>query len=195
VLETGYDILFFWVARMILMSTALMGNVPFRKVYLHGLVRDAKGRKMSKSLSNGIDPLEMADKYGADATRLSLIIGASAGNDVKLAEDRIRGYRNFSTKIWNIARFIDMNRPSFVKASEGRPTNRKEIEELDALKKEVTAHIEALNSISRRKALPLYLAHARRLYHRGGKGKIARRERYGKGGIICTARTSASRIP
>ena len=109
-METGYDILFFWVARMVLMSAALIGDVPFRKVYLHGLVRDAKGRKMSKSLGNGIDPLTMAEKYGADATRLSLIIGAAPGNDIKLSEDRIRGYRNFSTKIWNIARFIQMNK-------------------------------------------------------------------------------------
>ncbi|MDO8515727.1 MAG: class I tRNA ligase family protein [bacterium] len=139
VLETGYDILFFWVARMILMSKALMNDVPFRKVYLHGLVRDAKGRKMSKSLGNGIDPLEMADKYGADATRLSLIIGASAGNDLKLSEDRIRGYRNFSTKIWNVARFIAMNRPA---NREGQIANRPELEELGKLKQEVTAHIE-----------------------------------------------------
>jgi len=139
VLETGYDILFFWVARMILMAHALTDSVPFRKVYLHGLVRDAKGRKMSKSLGNGIDPLEMADKYGADATRLSLIIGASAGSDLKLSEDRIRGYRNFSTKIWNIARFIQMNKP------EGKTqlAHDKRTEELDALKKEVSAHIEA----------------------------------------------------
>jgi valyl-tRNA synthetase len=145
-LETGYDILFFWVARMILMSTCLMGTVPFREVYLHGLVRDAKGRKMSKSLGNGIDPLAMAEKYGADATRLSLVIGASAGSDIKLSEDRIRGYRNFSTKIWNIARFINMNKPA-----EGAPVDpekftierRMEIEALDALKTEVTAHLEA----------------------------------------------------
>ena len=87
-LETGYDIFFFWVARMILMSEVLMGDVPFRRVYLHGLVRDDKGRKMSKSLGNIIDPLTMADKYGADATRLSLVIGAAAGNDIKLSEDR-----------------------------------------------------------------------------------------------------------
>lgn len=106
VLETGYDILFFWVARMILMSTFLLGEVPFKQVYLHGLVRDNQGRKMSKSLGNIINPLDMVDKYGADAVRLSLIIGAAPGNDIKLSEDRIRGYRNFSNKIWNIARFV-----------------------------------------------------------------------------------------
>ena len=106
VLETGYDILFFWVARMILMSGFLLGEVPFRKVYLHGLVRDGKGRKMSKSLGNIIDPLDMINKYGADATRLSLIIGASMGNDLKLSEERVRGYKHFANKVWNIARFV-----------------------------------------------------------------------------------------
>ncbi len=106
VLETGYDILFFWVARMVLMSGFLVGEVPFRQVYLHGLVRDGQGRKMSKSLGNVIDPLTMVEKYGADAARLSLIVGASAGNDIKLSEDRVRGYKLFGNKIWNIARFV-----------------------------------------------------------------------------------------
>lgn len=106
VLETGYDIIFFWVARMILMSGCLLGDVPFRTVYLHGLVRDAKGRKMSKSLDNIIDPLDMIAKFGGDATRLSLIIGAGPGNDVKLSEDKVRGYKNFANKLWNIARFV-----------------------------------------------------------------------------------------
>lgn len=109
VLETGYDILFFWVARMILMSSFHLGSVPFKNVYLHGLVRDAKNRKMSKSLGNIIDPLDMIAKYGADATRLSLIIGAAPGNDVPLDENRIRGYKNFSNKVWNISRFIVTN--------------------------------------------------------------------------------------
>lgn len=110
VLETGYDILFFWVARMILMSTFLMGEVPFKNVYLHGLVRDGQGRKMSKSLGNIIDPLDMIEKYGADAVRLSLIMGAAPGNDIKLSEDRIRGYKHFANKIWNISRFVLENR-------------------------------------------------------------------------------------
>lgn len=109
VLETGYDILFFWVARMILMSTFLLGEVPFKNVYLHGLVRDQKGRKMSKSLGNIIDPLDMINKYGADATRLSLVVGAAPGNDVPLSEDKIRGYKNFANKLWNISRFILSN--------------------------------------------------------------------------------------
>lgn len=106
VLETGYDIIFFWVARMILMSTYHTGQVPFKNVYLHGLVRDEKNRKMSKSLGNTIDPLTMIEKYGADATRLSLIIGAAPGNDVPLSENKIKGYKNFANKIWNISRFV-----------------------------------------------------------------------------------------
>lgn len=106
VLETGYDILFFWVARMILMSGALLGDVPFKNVYLHGLVRDEKGRKMSKSIGNIIDPLDMIGKYGADATRLSLIIGAAAGNDIKLSEQKVKGYKHFTNKLWNITRFV-----------------------------------------------------------------------------------------
>ena len=106
VLETGYDILFFWVARMILMTGCLLGDVPFRTVYLHGLVRDTKGRKMSKSLDNIIDPLDMIAKYGGDATRLSLIIGTGPGNDLKLFEDKVRGYKNFANKLWNITRFV-----------------------------------------------------------------------------------------
>ncbi|MBI5134001.1 MAG: valine--tRNA ligase [Candidatus Taylorbacteria bacterium] len=106
VLETGYDIIFFWVARMILMSQYLMGEVPFKTVYLHGLVRDAKGQKMSKSLGNIIDPLDMAGKYGTDAVRMSLIVGTGPGNDTKMSEDKIRAYKNFANKLWNIARFV-----------------------------------------------------------------------------------------
>jgi valyl-tRNA synthetase len=105
-LETGYDILFFWVARMILMSGFHLGTVPFRFVYLHGLVRDGQGRKMSKSLGNIIDPLDMIAKYGADATRLSLLIQNTPGTDLKLSEDRVRGYKHFANKLWNITRFV-----------------------------------------------------------------------------------------
>lgn len=109
VLETGYDILFFWVARMILMTTYTFGDVPFETVYLHGLVRDEQGRKMSKSLGNVIDPLVMTEKYGADATRLSLLIGNTPGNDLKLSEEKIAGFRNFTNKLWNICRFMLLN--------------------------------------------------------------------------------------
>lgn len=108
-LETGYDILFFWVARMILMTTYVLGDVPFENVYLHGLVRDEQGRKMSKSLGNVIDPLDMIAKYGADATRLSLLIGNTPGNDLKLSEEKIAGFRNFTNKLWNICRFMLIN--------------------------------------------------------------------------------------
>lgn len=109
VLETGYDILFFWIARMILMSSYLVGTVPFKTVYLHGLVRDAQGRKISKSLGNNIDPVDMITKYGADAVRLSLIIGTGPGNDSKMSEDKIRAYKNFANKIWNASRFVMEN--------------------------------------------------------------------------------------
>lgn len=106
IIETGYDILFFWVARMILMSTYLLDEIPFKTVYLHGLVRDEQGRKMSKSLGNVIDPLTLIPKYGTDAIRLSLLIGATPGNDLRLGEEKIAQYRNFTNKLWNIARFI-----------------------------------------------------------------------------------------
>lgn len=106
VLETGYDILFFWVARMILMSTYALGEVPFRDVYLHGLVRDEQGRKMSKSLGNSLDPLELIPRYGTDAVRLSVIVGSTPGQDLKLSEAKIEGLRNFSNKLWNISRFV-----------------------------------------------------------------------------------------
>lgn len=108
VLETGYDILFFWVARMILMSTYVLGEVPFKDVYLHGLVRDEQGRKMSKSLGNVLDPLELIPKYGTDAVRLSLLMGTTPGQDVKLAEGKIEGLKFFANKLWNISRFIVM---------------------------------------------------------------------------------------
>ena len=106
VLETGYDILFFWVARMILMSEYLLGDIPFKTVYLHGLVRDEKGRKMSKSLGNVIDPLDMTSKYGTDAVRLSLVIGSTPGNDIRLGEEKIATFRNFTNKLWNIGRYV-----------------------------------------------------------------------------------------
>ena len=116
-LETGYDILFFWIARMVLMSGYFMGSVPFSTVYLHGLVRDEKGRKMSKSLGNIIDPLDLIKKYGADATRLSLIVGASPGTDLKLSEERVRGYQHFANKLWNITRFVLMRTEDFQEGS------------------------------------------------------------------------------
>ncbi|KKS25025.1 MAG: Valine-tRNA ligase [Candidatus Yanofskybacteria bacterium GW2011_GWC2_41_9] len=109
VLETGYEILFFWVARMILMTGYALDDIPFRAVYLHGTVRDAKGRKMSKSLDNGIDPIEIAQKFGADAARMALVVGNTPGTDSRISEDKIKGYKHFANKLWNIARFILMN--------------------------------------------------------------------------------------
>ncbi|MDI3548401.1 MAG: valyl-tRNA synthetase [Halanaerobiales bacterium] len=109
VLVTGRDIIFFWVARMIFMALEFMDEVPFRDVYIHGLIRDAEGRKMSKSLGNGIDPLEVIEEYGADALRFTLITGNTPGNDMRFREERLEASRNFANKIWNASRFILMN--------------------------------------------------------------------------------------
>lgn len=146
VLETGYDIIFFWVARMIIMTTYAIGDIPFQNVYLHGLVRDENGKKMSKSLGNVIDPLDMITKYGTDATRLSLVLGSSPGNDLKLSEEKIESYRNFTNKLWNIGRYI-------ISTQEENPTEQVDknnftladkwiLSKLDTLIEEVTSDIE-----------------------------------------------------
>ncbi|MFC7332015.1 valine--tRNA ligase [Rhodocista pekingensis] len=109
VLVTGFDIIFFWVARMMMMGLHFMGDVPFRTVYIHALVRDEKGQKMSKSKGNIIDPLTVVDRYGADALRFTLAAMAAQGRDIKLAVSRVEGYRNFATKLWNAARYAQMN--------------------------------------------------------------------------------------
>ena len=109
IMETGYDILFFWVARMILMSTALLGQIPFRTVYLHGLVRDPEKKKMSKSKGNVIDPLDVSAKYGTDALRFALVFANAGGTDMAFMEERVRGMKHFGNKVWNIARFITTN--------------------------------------------------------------------------------------
>lgn len=157
VLETGYDILFFWVARMILMTTYFTGQVPFKNVYLHGLVRDEKGKKMSKSLGNVIDPLDMIVKYGTDATRLSLIVGAAPGNDMPLSEDKVRAYKKFANKIWNISRFVLSNIADADWSKEAKLGARDEeiLAELRATIAEVTFDIEKFS---------LYLA-AEKGYH------------------------------
>ncbi len=108
-LITGFDIIFFWVARMMMMGQHFMGDVPFKTVYIHALVRDAKGQKMSKSKGNVVDPLDIVEKYGADALRFTLSALAAQGRDVKMSEDRVEGYRNFATKLWNATRFCEMN--------------------------------------------------------------------------------------
>jgi valyl-tRNA synthetase len=109
VLVTGFDIIFFWVARMMMMGLHFMGEVPFGTVYIHALVRDERGQKMSKSRGNIIDPLELIDRYGCDALRFTLAALAAPGRDIKLAESRVEGYRNFATKLWNAARYAQMN--------------------------------------------------------------------------------------
>ena len=145
VLETGYDILFFWIARMILMSTYLLGEVPFKTVYLHGLIRDTQGRKMSKSLGNGLDPLEVIEKYGADAVRMSLIIGTGPGNDSKMSEDKIRAYKNYANKLWNITRFVLSNTEE-VKSSDSfnnySNKDKELLKEQDDFIKEITKEME-----------------------------------------------------
>ncbi len=108
-LITGFDIIFFWVARMIMLGMHFMGDVPFRTVYIHALVRDAKGQKMSKSKGNVIDPLELIERYGADAMRFTLAAMEAQGRDIKLSESRVEGYRNFATKLWNAARYCEAN--------------------------------------------------------------------------------------
>ena len=109
VLVTGFDIIFFWVARMMMLGIHIMGEVPFRTVYIHGLVRDERGQKMSKSKGNIIDPLELIDRYGADALRFTICALTGPGRDVKLGAARVEGYRGFVTKLWNAARFCEMN--------------------------------------------------------------------------------------
>ena len=109
VLVTGYDIIFFWVIRMMFSGLEHVDNIPFEKVFIHGLVRDSQGRKMSKSLGNGIDPLEVIDKYGADALRLTLVTGNAPGNDMRFYWERVEASRNFANKVWNASRFIMMN--------------------------------------------------------------------------------------
>jgi valyl-tRNA synthetase len=145
VLETGYEILFFWVARMIMMTGYCIGTIPFKTVYLHGTVRDAKGRKMSKSLNNGIDPIEISAKFGADAGRMALTVGNAPGTDSKISEDKIKGYKNFANKVWNITRFILES----TKGTEYDSTfkdftdiDKKLIEERDTFIKDITIDME-----------------------------------------------------
>ncbi|WP_420396898.1 valine--tRNA ligase [Nioella sp.] len=127
-LITGFDIIFFWVARMMMMQLAVVDQIPFHTVYVHALVRDEKGKKMSKSLGNVLDPLELIDEYGADAVRFTLASMAAMGRDLKLSTSRIAGYRNFATKIWNAARFAEMNEckpvPGFDPAAVTQTVNR-----------------------------------------------------------------------
>jgi valyl-tRNA synthetase len=157
VLETGYDIIFFWVARMILMSGYLLNEVPFKTVYLHGLVRDEKGRKMSKSLGNIVDPLDLIEKHGTDALRMALIVGIGPGADNNLSENKIKAYSKFANKLWNITRFtlgategVDLSKQPTLHTDDAQ-----RISEFEALVTEVTTDMDAYR---------LYLA-GEKLYH------------------------------
>ena len=146
-LVTGFDIIFFWVARMMMMGLHFMKDVPFRTVYIHALVRDERGQKMSKSKGNIIDPLELVNEYGADALRFTLTALAAQGRDIKLARNRVEGYRNFATKLWNAARYCQMN--ECLTGRDFQPTglvhtvNRWIVAELVAAAERVTAALEA----------------------------------------------------
>jgi len=143
-IETGHDILFFWVAKMIMMTGFFRGQLPFKTIYLHGLVRDGQGRKISKSLGNNIDPIDMAKKYGMDAIRISLVMGMVPGTDSRISEDKIRGYKHFANKLWNISRFI----LTFLEGEEGfsnstfTETDKKLFLELQTLVSETNRHFD-----------------------------------------------------
>ncbi|PHV71720.1 valine--tRNA ligase [Sporanaerobium hydrogeniformans] len=147
VLVTGYDIIFFWVIRMVFSGLEQMGEIPFKDVLFHGLVRDAEGRKMSKSLGNGIDPLEVIEKYGADALRLTLVTGNAPGNDMRFYYERVEANRNFGNKLWNAARFILMNFEGedinlTVKEEEFTAADRWILSKVNTLAKEVTENMD-----------------------------------------------------
>lgn len=159
VLETGYDIIFFWVARMILMSTALLGDVPFEHVYLHGMVRDNKGKKMSKSLGNIVDPRDIIAEFGADAARMSLLIGNPPGDDINFDTNKVRAYKKFANKLWNVARFVYSNTDGFdfdgFDTSQLTDEEQQLIGQWELVKTEITGDIDNYR---------LYLA-AEKLYH------------------------------
>ncbi len=140
VIESGYDILFFWIARMILMSQFLLGDIPFKTVYLHGLVRDEQNRKISKSLGNNIDPVDMIAQYGADAVRMAMIVGTSPGNDSKISAEKFKAYKNFANKIWNASKFVLMNMQDYKPAKKITLTavQKKYLKDLQKLIKEIT---------------------------------------------------------
>jgi valyl-tRNA synthetase len=150
VLVTGYDIIFFWVARMIFSAMENMNEIPFKHVFIHGMVRDSEGRKMSKSLGNGIDPMDIIEKYGADALRFNLIIGNSPGNDMRLILEKVEACSNFANKIWNASRFVMMNLDSIAVLEADRNTYEQNLTTADkwiisrynTIVKEVTENLE-----------------------------------------------------
>ncbi len=146
VLCTGYDIIFFWVARMIMFGLSQMGDIPFHTVFIHGIVRDEQGRKMSKSLNNGVDPLKVIEQYGADSLRFSLTMGTSAGNDMRYLPAKVESCRNFANKIWNASRFVLMNVGDSVKDIDAVTLDVADhwiLTRLNAAIREVTDHIES----------------------------------------------------
>ena len=144
VMETGWDILFFWVARMVMLGIARTGKIPFKTVYLHGLVRDKDRQKMSKSKGNVMDPLGVAEQYGTDAVRMALTIGNLPGNDAVISEEKIRGYRNFANKIWNATRFVLMHAPTAPVKNKVKYTKQdtQMLAKLKKLSKDTTADLE-----------------------------------------------------
>ena len=171
VLVTGFDIIFFWVARMMMMGLHFMKEVPFRTIYIHGIVRDERGHKMSKSKGNVVDPLELIDKYGTDALRFTMAALATPGRDVKPSAARIEGYRNFATKLWNAARYAQMNGcvrvPSFDPAAAKLPVNRWILGELRRAAGDSRCGPRGFPVQRRRqRALPFHLGHVLRLVSR-----------------------------
>ncbi len=144
VIVPAYEILFFWIARMVLMTNYILDEIPFKTIYLTGIVRDAQGRKFSKSLGNGIDPIEIAKKYGADAGRMALIVGTAPGTDMKIDENKIKAYSKFSNKIWNATRFVLENTAGFDETSKPEilPAHQEYINEWQTLTKEITKEME-----------------------------------------------------
>ncbi len=149
VMETAGEIIFFWVTRMIMLGLYMAGKVPFKNVYLHGLVLDAKGQKMSKSKGNVINPLNITSEYGTDALRMTLVSGNTPGTSLALSEDKVRGYRNFSTKVWNIARFVQMHKTGIMNNKLGikgklkfTATDKKNLAEVKKIKAKVAKHLE-----------------------------------------------------
>ena len=155
VLETGYDLLFFWVARMILMTEFAINDIPFKTIYLHGMIRDAQGRKVSKSLGNNINPVEITEKFGADAVRMALIVGNTPGIDIQISDNKIKGYKHFANKLWNIARFILENSADSKTDAPFTEDDTVVFAKLDALISDVTKDIEEYR---------IHLA-AEKLYH------------------------------
>lgn len=204
-LETGYDILFPWVARMILMTEFTLNTIPFKTVYLHGLVRDTQGRKMSKSLGNNLDPLDIVAKFGADAARMALVVGNTPGADMRISEDKIKGYKHFANKLWNVARFVlenahlqregDKTLPLrgpernilFANESSLTPVDAKILIEQDTLIADITSDMEAHR---------IYLA-AEKLYHYAWHelaDKILEESKPILAGVDASARASRSRL-